>query len=223
MSNFARSNLLVTLICAAVASSLSSTAQATEPQPQAPARTKLDGHFSRYLESPGGEIDGIVLEDGTVARFAPLRRTPQAASFRPGDSVRVTGDVVSGVEGPYVVHASVTALDVPTTRGAVSPAPSASAGSGPRWRRAGKGAKSALKDSTQAPLTAGKPHGPLSAQSSTRTGKGNDLLVVDQSTVPAKKKGRLESIEARARDATTGKGNTGNYSQWKRAQETAGP
>ena len=194
MSNFVRSVLFVILLPTGFAYSSSSNAQPTETKAQAPGRTNLDGNFARYLESPGGDIDGIVLEDGTVARFAPFKRTLQAAPFRRGDSVRVTGDVVSGLAGVYLVHALVTRIDVPTTRGAVSPPPvSASAGTGTRPRRAGKGAK------------------------------GSSLLVVDKSSVRARKKGRLESIESKASEATTGRGKPGNYSPWSRAQETAGP
>jgi len=219
MSNFARSVLFVILVPVGFAYSSSSTAQATEAKADAPGRTILDGSFARYLESPGGEIDGIVLGDGTVARFAPLKRTPQAASLRPGDAVRVTGDVVSGIAGTYLVHALVTRIGVPTTGGAVSPQLATSPGNGSRSRRTGKGAKGVAKDSTQPPLATGKAH----ASSAAQTEKVDDLLVVDKSSVRARKKGRLETIESKASEATTGKGKTGTYSQWSRAQETTGP
>ena len=219
MSKFTRSVLLVILIPASMALGSPSIAQPDEGKAQVPVRTNVDGKFAHYLESPGGDIDGVVLEDGTVARFAPFKRTVQSAPFRAGDSVRVTGDMVSGLEGPYLVHALVTTVNVPTTRGAVSPPPTGAAGNGSRSRHAGKGAKGSLKDSPQTSRVAGKPHGP----SADETRKVDNLLVVDKSSVRARKKGRLETIEARASEATTGKGKSGSYSSWSRVQETAGP
>jgi hypothetical protein len=208
MSIFARSVLFAILIPAGVAYSLPSFAQSAETKSQVPAQTKVDGKFAHYLESLGGDIDGIVLEDGTVARFAPFKRATQTLLFRPGDSVRVEGNVASGVEGPYLVHALVTRIDIPTTRGAVSPTPSAgSPGSGSRSRRADKGAKRSLKDSPQPP----------------RASKPRDVLVVQSPSARTRRKGRLETVEAKASEVTTGKGKNGNYSQWSRAQETAGP
>jgi len=219
VSKFTRSVFLVILIPASMALGSSSIAQPAEGKAKAPARTNVDGKFAHYLESPGGEIDGVVLEDGTIARFAPFKRTVQAAPFRFGDSIRVTGDVVSGLAGPYLVHALVMTVDVPTTRGAVSPPPAGAPGIGSRSRHGGKGVKGSLKDSPQTPRAAGKPHGPSVDQARTV----DNLLVVEKSSVRARKKGRLEGIGASAREATTGKGKSASYSPWSRAQETAGP
>jgi hypothetical protein len=48
---------------------------------------------------------------------------------------------------PYLVHALVTRIDVPTTSGSVSPTPPAGfAGNSSRSRHSGKGAKGSLKD-----------------------------------------------------------------------------
>ena len=220
MSFFARFAVFAILIPAGVAYSLPIIAQSAETKSQVPAQTKVDGKFARYLESLGGDIDGMVLEDGTIARFVPFKRATQVTLFRPGDSVRVEGDVVSGVEGPYLVHALVTRIDVPTTRGSVSPTPPAgSAGNSSRSRHAGKGAQGSLKDGPQSPRVAGKPTGPATD----RSGSADNLLVVDRSNARARKNGRLETIESKARDATTDKGKGDNYSQWSRTQETAGP
>jgi hypothetical protein len=216
MSFFARFAVFAILIPAGVAYSLPIIAQSAETKSQVPAQTKVDGKFARYLESLGGDIDGMVLEDGTIARFVPFKRATQVTLFRPGDSVRVEGDVVSGVEGPYLVHALVTRIDVPTTRGAVSPTPPAgSAGNSSRSRRAGKGPR----NSPQPPRVAGKP----TVSATDRSGRADNLLVVDRSSARARKKGSLETMESKARDATTGKSKGGNYSQWSRTQETAGP
>jgi hypothetical protein len=201
MSTFARSVLFVILILGSAGLVLPSIAQSVETKSQVPARTKVDGKFERYLESPGGDIEGIVLEDGTVARFAPFKRAPQSTLLRRGDSVRAEGDVASGLTGPYLVHAVVTRIEVPTTRGAVSPTPHAGpAGNGAGSRHAGKGAKGSLKGSLQPPR-----------------------VVVVRPSVSTRKKGRLETIESKARDATTGTGKSDDYSRWSRTQETAGP
>jgi len=217
MSNFIRSVLFVILVPAVALFSLPGIAQSTESKSQVTARTNVDGKFARYLESLGGDIDGMVLEDGTIARFAPFKRATQVTLFRPGDSVRVEGDVVSGVEGPYLVHALVTRIDVPTTRGAVSPTPPAgSAGNSSRSRRAGKGSP---RNSPQPPRVAGKP----TVSATDRSGRADNLLAVDRSSARARKKGRIETMESKARDATTGKSKGGNYSQWSRTQDTAGP
>jgi hypothetical protein len=34
-------------------------------------RVTFTGKFVHYLVSPNGEIDGLVLQDGTVTRFPP--------------------------------------------------------------------------------------------------------------------------------------------------------
>ena len=224
MSNFGRSALIVILISAGTAYTSSIIAQPIETKSQVLARTHVDGKFAHYLESPSGDIDGIVLEDGTVARFAPFKRAPQAAPFRPGDSVRVDGDVASGLTGPYLVHALVTRTNVPTTHGAIPPPPPiGSAAAGPRSHRIGKrgplGEKGSREDSLKRMPGTGKTQSP----STDRHKRADDILFVDRTSARARKKGPLETMESKARDATTGTGKGGNYSQWGRSQETAGP
>jgi hypothetical protein len=80
--------------------------------------TIADGRFARYLEAPDGSVDGIVLEDGTVARFAPrTKEVFDSTTFRRGDPIRVSGDLVLGLPLPYLVHASVSrgTIDTSTT------------------------------------------------------------------------------------------------------------
>jgi hypothetical protein len=220
MSNITRSVLLVLIVSVGMASAGSSSAQPIETKSQVLARTSVDGKFSRYLESPNGDIDGIVLEDGTVARVTPFKRAAQTMPFRPGDAVRVEGDTVSGLTRQYLVHALVTRSSFPTTRGAIPPPPPiGSAAAGPRSRGAGKYGKSSLKDSSQPLQSAGKSRSPAAD----RSRRVDDVLVVDRTTLRARKKNRLETIESKASEATTGKDKSGDYSQWRRSQETAGP
>jgi hypothetical protein len=220
MSHLTQSVLLVVTVSAGIASDSSSTAQTIESKSQVLARTSVEGKFSRYLESPSGDIDGIVLEDGTVARVAPFKRSLQAVPFRPGDSVRVEGDAVDGLTRQYLVHALVTRNDVPTTRGAIPPpTPTGLAANGSRAHGAEKSDKSFLKGRLVQPRSTGKPQGP----SADRSKRVDDVLLVKSTTVRARKKGRLETIESKAREATTGKDGSGDNSQWRRSQETAGP
>ncbi len=71
-----------------------------------PSQTTVDGNLVRYLKSPSGDIDGVVLDHGAVALFPP-RQHLVSLPFRKGDRVRVRGDVVGGLPGPILVRASV--------------------------------------------------------------------------------------------------------------------
>jgi hypothetical protein len=220
MSHLTRSFLLAVIVSAGIASDSPSTAQPIESKLQIPARISVDGKFSRYLEAPNGDIDGLVLEDGTVGRFAPFKRGAQAALFRPGDAVRVEGDPVSGLTRGYLVRALVTRNSVPTTRGAIAPRLSTGvAATDPRPRGAGRSGKGTLKAGPLQPRTSGKPRGP----SADRSKRVDDVLLVNSTSLRARKKNRLETIESKTSEATTGKDRSSDYSQWSRSQETAGP
>ena len=221
MSYLTRSVLFVVIVSAGIASDSLSTAQPIESKLQIPARISVDGKFSHYLESPSGDIDGLVLEDGTVGRFTPFKRGAQTALFRPGDTVRVEGDAVSGLTREYLVRALVTRHSVPTTRGAIPPPPSTGvAATGSRSRSAGRSGKGTLKAGPIQSRTSGKPRGPSTTDRSKRV---DDVILVNSTSLRARKKTRFETIELKTSEATTGKDRSGDYSQWRRSQETAGP
>jgi hypothetical protein len=135
--------------------------------------------------------------------------------LRPGDTVRIEGDMMNGLVGPYLVHALVTRINVPMTRREALARPALGAtGNGSQVRRVGK---EAFKDSAQPVRATGKLRSPLKV----KTGRDNDILTVDNARVHTRKNGSLEIIESKAREATTGKG--GNNLQWSRVEETAGP
>jgi hypothetical protein len=202
MSNFTRLFHLVILTTAGAVNTSSSTAQPSQNKSQVVVRTTIDGRFARNLEAPNGDVNGVVLEDGTIASFGPRKRAHQAAPFRPGDSIRVTGDIVSGLAGPYLVHALVTGLGVPTTAGAIPPPPpSEPAAKGYRPHRTAKHGAARSRGSRESNI-----------QPRSTTTKTQD-----------RPSGRLETLEAKAKDATSGKGNSGDNSRWSRRQETAGP
>lgn len=202
MSNFTRLFHLVILTTSGAVYTSSSTAQPSQTKSPVVVRTTIDGKFARNLESPNGHVNGIVLEDGTIASFGPHKRAHQAASFRPGDPVRVTGDIVSGLAGPYLVHALVTGLGVPTTTGAIPPPPPPEpAAVGYRSHRTAKHGAVRSRESRESSIQ---------PRSTTTKAQGRP-------------NGSLGTIEAKAKDATSGKGNSGDNSRWSRRQETAGP
>lgn len=61
-----------------------------------PARTSVDGTFARYTTSPRGDVDGVVLQDGTVAHFPPHSFVGANISLSPGDKLHVEGDLMAG-------------------------------------------------------------------------------------------------------------------------------
>ena len=74
MSKLGRSFLFVILVSTGAAYNSSSSAQPGEGIPQGATRARhatIDGKFAHYRSSPKGDIDGIVLDDGTIARFPP--------------------------------------------------------------------------------------------------------------------------------------------------------
>ena len=72
MSNLGRSIIFLMIFPSSSVYSSPGSAQPGRTQPQTPAptsRTRMDGKFGHYLVTPTGAIDGVVLEDGTIARF----------------------------------------------------------------------------------------------------------------------------------------------------------
>ena len=186
-------------------------------------RTSVVGNFAHYLESPNGDIDGIVLEDGTVARFPPLMHTTLAGPFRPGDSLRVEGDAVSGLTGPYLVHALVTRNSVPTTSGATPAQTKSGFAAGNPSPRIGKNGVVRAKGARE---SGGRPLGvtcKTPGRSTVLHTRVDEILVANSATPRGRRQGRLEMAKPKARDATTGTGKGGSDSQWGRSQETAGP
>jgi hypothetical protein len=55
---------------------------------QAPSVT---GTFQQYLLTPHGEVEGVLLQDGTVVRFPPHMGITLAGIAKPGDEVAVVG------------------------------------------------------------------------------------------------------------------------------------
>ncbi|WP_204250061.1 hypothetical protein [Rhodoferax koreensis] len=72
------------------------------PQPAAPlappppleapsAPSAVTGRIQQWLVNPNGEVDGLMLADGTQVGFPPHLSTTMLQNFKPGDTVQVTG------------------------------------------------------------------------------------------------------------------------------------
>jgi hypothetical protein len=77
---------------------LSSMAEAKKDRPPAysaesfsNAAPVVTGVVRRFVINPHGEIDGLLLEDGTLAKYPPHMAAELAAAVKPGDTISVRG------------------------------------------------------------------------------------------------------------------------------------
>jgi hypothetical protein len=73
-----------------------------DPQ-QLPA---IKGTVSRYTLTPRGDVDGLILADGTEVRFPPHLSTQLVYAVKPGDAVTVRG--LKALSVPMVAAVSIT-------------------------------------------------------------------------------------------------------------------
>ncbi len=64
---------------------------ASPPTPTAQAAPSIAGRVEHYLLTPHGEVDGLLLTDGTVVKFPPHLGVVLAATAKPGDEVSALG------------------------------------------------------------------------------------------------------------------------------------
>lgn len=209
MCNPGRSIIFPILVAVSMGYSPPITAQFTMLKSEARAsRTSMDGKFGHYLESPTGAIDGIVFEDGTVARFPLFALAPERASFRPGDAIRVEGDGFSSLTGPVLLNASVRRSHGGFVRAGVVPVFATLA---PRPNlRPHRG--------PQRVAATGKAQG-LSTDPRLRT---NGSLFIDGTRTRPGKRAPRETLWLRRGSPKTVKGDVDNNLQWTRAEETSG-
>jgi len=182
------------MLCVICLSLTSSGAQSA-----AAGHAQVAGRFKRYLETPNGNVDGVVLRNGTVARFSP-RKAAQVAHLHPGELVRVEGDAVRGLGVRYLVHASVVKEKLgegPSFSAAYVPA-AHDAPESPAVRRA----------ATPAPDSAKHP---------------DDVLFAKGLPPLRPKPGILGDFAAKIRQATTGTSASHPDSRLGRARENEGP
>lgn len=117
------------------------SAQAQAPTPTGPAAARpmpraaagadaaastFDGRVSQWLLNPNGEVDGLLLADGTQVAFPPHLSAMVQQTVKPGDAVQISGWRVP--RAPVVRAASLSAngrtvADQPPARGSAPPAP----------------------------------------------------------------------------------------------------
>lgn len=100
---------------------------APPPRPLGPpaggpaARAMMEGQVQRLLINPYGEVDGLRLADGSIAKFPPHMADALAAAVNAGDTVRVIGrpegrgtikaDVIVNVASGQTVFDQPPAID----------------------------------------------------------------------------------------------------------------
>ncbi|ODU59930.1 MAG: hypothetical protein ABT02_08455 [Comamonadaceae bacterium SCN 68-20] len=99
--------------------SLSAQALPPDPAPQRPApppqrleapglagQYAAEGQVQRMLTNPYGEVDGLRLSDGTIAKFPPHMADALTAAVKVGDSVRIIGraEARGTVRADAIVH-----------------------------------------------------------------------------------------------------------------------
>lgn len=99
------------------------------PQPSPTGTPSVSGQVQLYLLNPDGEVDGLLLVDGTVVKFPPHLSVALISTVTPGATVSVVG--FSGAATPYgrAVHAGSitntttgqTVVDQPPTMPPVPP------------------------------------------------------------------------------------------------------
>jgi hypothetical protein len=90
-----RNELMMSVVGAAVlalAYPLHAEGQGTGAQPGADAAApSISGKVQQYMLSPHGEVEGLLLADGTVVQFPPHLGATLVAVAKPGDAVTATG------------------------------------------------------------------------------------------------------------------------------------
>jgi len=201
MSKLARSIPFLVFASAGFVHGTSSAAQPMAATAQVPARLTIDGKFAHYLVSPNGEIDGLVLEDGTVTRFPPhaLALAPETALLQAGDAVRLEGDAVNGPTGPVLAHASVMKGGVMIVRGDLPPLPGpGDSGAGHRPHHDGKNGRRFARGSHEDSLRPMTVTGKIQGFSTDPHGGVDGVLFVDGTNARAGKKVQLETLALKA-------------------------
>jgi hypothetical protein len=96
-------------------------AETPAPGPPTPA---VAGQVQQYLLTPHGEVEGLLLTDGTVVKFPPHLGVALASTVRPGDRVSAIGFL--GPATSYGRAMKALAITNPTTGQAVVDEPPAS-------------------------------------------------------------------------------------------------
>lgn len=99
------------------------------PAPTMQAQQTVDGKLRQWLVNPNGEVDGLLLDDGTQVAFPPHLSAQLTQALKPKDALRISG--FRGADGAAVLRAaSITntangrvVTDQPPAAGIAPPAP----------------------------------------------------------------------------------------------------
>lgn len=221
MSTFGRSIIILVIIPSSAVYSSPSSAQPGKAQPQTPAptsRTRMDGKFGHYLVTPTGVLEGIVLEDGTIARFPLFEPMLQNAFLMPGDTVHVEGDGLSGPTGPVLLNASVEKRGGAAGVADKTPAPSTAGNGSPT--RSHRGRKRGSSPSKGLDSRMAVAEDKMQEPSEDRTTSGSFFF---GSINISRRKERPEGVWLNLRHMTTGTGHVDYDPRWQRSAETSGP
>src|SRR5882672_7552097 len=86
------------------------------------------GTVSRYTLTPRGDVDGLILADGTEVHFPPHLSTQLVYAIKPGDAVTVRG--LKALSSPLIAAIAIT--NDATGYTVVDGGPGAGPGPGPR-------------------------------------------------------------------------------------------
>ncbi len=224
MSNIGRSVVLPIFFAASAFYGPPGAAGDEETQSQASAptgRMTTDGSFAHYLVSPTGSIDGIVLEDGTVARFPLFGPVFKTSFLRPGDTVHIEGDGLSGPTGPVLINASVEVRSRAAAGAGTKPKQSLATGSRTRSRRGREHGPRADKGQNG---SASKTRSATNRTVESSTGeKASRSFYWGKTNISAGIETRPESFWLRLSHVTTGTGHVYVDPHWRRVNETSGP
>jgi hypothetical protein len=106
-----RPNRYHVLFVASLAARLLLTATAVDAQTSGPPWNQMDlsetrGTVKQFTLTPRGDVDGLILNDGTEVNFAPHLTSQIVFAIRPGDAVTVRG--MRAVSFPLVNAVTVT-------------------------------------------------------------------------------------------------------------------
>ena len=122
--------MIITTICGASVGFANAQPALVPPNdlPQLPA-TK--GTVSRYTLTPNGDVDGLILADGTEVHFPPHLSTQLVYAIKPGDAVTVRG--LKALSAPLIAAIAIT--NDATGYTVVDSGPGAGPGAGSRGAR----------------------------------------------------------------------------------------
>jgi hypothetical protein len=89
------------------------------------------GTISRYTLTPQGDVDGLILADGTEVHFPPHLSTQLVYAIKPGDAVTIRG--LKALNAPLIAAIAITNNATGAT--VVDRGPGAGPGPGPRGAR----------------------------------------------------------------------------------------